>query len=112
MSVATNHNIERETDTGAIAYVRTSDGGLILESVRLHLSAAGGAVENFTIYVDSGVGAAYDVVLGIAPMAAATDVHFLPDRPIPIYDNDNLEITYANSNGRTYGLEVVYRNQV
>jgi len=112
MGTATNQIIEQDTDNGAIAYVRTSDGVLVLESVRLHLSAAGGAVENFTIYIDSGVAAAYDVVLSATNMNAETDVHYLPARPIPIADNDNLEMTYTNTNGRTWGLEVVYRNTV
>lgn len=108
----TNKIIDRETAAIAIAYTLTADGIYVIESVRLHLSAAGGAVENFVIANNAAAGAAYDTVFATYPMNAAADVHYLPVRPIVLGDADVLTITYANTNLRTYGLEVVYREQV
>ena len=77
---------------------------------RLHLSAAGGAVENYTITLDSENGAAFDVVLETAAMNADADVPTLwNDKKRYFNDGDVLLFEYANTNGRTWGLEVVYR---
>lgn len=77
---------------------------------RLHLSAAGGAVENYTITLDSENGAAFDVVLETAAMNADADVPTLwNDKKRYFNAGDVLLFEYVNTNGRTWGLEVVYR---
>ena len=77
---------------------------------RLHLSASGGAVENYTITLDSENGAAFDVVLETAAMNADADVPTVWNEQKRYFnDGDVLLFEYANTNGRTWGLEVVYR---
>jgi hypothetical protein len=80
-----------------------------LEEVRLHLSAAGGASENFDTIIDSAEGSEYDIVLNAQDMNSATDEHYQPTRPVPIRADDTLKFTYDNTNSQTWGLEVVYR---
>lgn len=120
MALQTNKIIARATAAnGPIAYTLNVDGAFVLESVRLHLSAAGGAVENFVVANNAGAGAVYDVVLSTTNMNAVADVHYLPDRPIVFWGyvtypviglaRDVLTITYANTNNRAWGLEVIYR---
>ena len=99
----------RATGAAAIAESFTPSGEVVLLGVRLHLSAAGGAAENFTVTINSGTNALYDVVLSTSAMAAAADVHFIPDGPLTIAKGDVVDFAYANSNTRTWGLEYVYQ---
>lgn len=81
--------------------------GWQLESVKLHLSAVGGA-GNFTITVDAQAGATYDVVLLTQDMTSTADILWIPERPVILQNGDNLVFAYANANNRAYGLEVVW----
>jgi hypothetical protein len=96
--------------TGAAAIASTLAPGEYwrLEEIRVHLSAAGGA-GNLTAKIDSGAGAAYDVVILTQDMAAVTDLVWTPDRPMDFTDTDELDIAWANASTRTYGLEIVYK---
>jgi hypothetical protein len=77
---------------------------------RLHLSAVGGAAENYTITLDSENGSAFDVELESAAMAADADVPTLwNDKKRFFNAGDVLLFEYANTNARTWGLEIVYR---
>jgi len=80
-----------------------------LVSIRLHLSAAGGA-NNFTATLDSHLGAVYDTILLTQDMTSVTDLFqtYLPEEAI--LDNDtDLVFAWTNGSGRTYGLEVIYK---
>jgi len=82
-----------------------------LISIRLHLSAAGGAGD-FTVTQDSALGASYDTVLLTQDMTATTDVYQTYKPGEAIFDNnDKLVFAYPNANNRTYGLEVLYRQR-
>ena len=99
----------RATGAAAIAETITPTTPIELVSVRLNLSAAGGAAENFTVTIDSAAAAVYDTVIFSQDMNAVADLLWLPPQPIPILNCDELDFAYANSNTRTYGLEVIYR---
>lgn len=99
----------RATGSAAIASTLTPPGPIELVCVKLHLSAVGGAAENFTVTINSATLAAYDVVLYSQDMNAVQDILWLPNQPIPIVNGDPIDFAYANSNGRTYGLEAIYR---
>jgi hypothetical protein len=99
----------RATGAAAIASSLTPPGPIELVCVKLHLSAAGGAAENFTVTINSETAAAYDTLLFSQDMNTVTDILWLPDQPIPIVNNDVIDFAYANSNTRTYGLEAIYR---
>ena len=83
--------------------------GWQLESVKLHLSSAGGA-GSFTITVDANAGSTYDIIVFTQDMTTATDVIWIPERPLVFQSGDKLIFSYANANNRTYGLEVVWNS--
>lgn len=102
----------RATGAAAIATSLTPTAPIVLVCVKLHLDIAGGVAENFTVTINSATAAVYDTVLFSQDMNTATDVLWLPEQPIPIVNNDVIDFAYANTNTRTYGLEVIYRTEV
>ena len=101
--------VVRATGSSAIATSLTPPiSNVLLVSVRLHLSATGGASEDFTITINSETAAAYDVKIYSQDMQTIQDLMWTPDQPVPIINGDVLDFAYANSNSRTYGLEIIY----
>lgn len=99
-----------ETGSGAIDYSFEEDYSVYITSIRLHLSAAGGAAEDFSVSIDSALGAEYDVNHLALDMTAVQNLVWRPeDGPLYVAKGDKVSITYANSNSRTYGLEILYR---
>lgn len=96
----------RQTGAAAMNLTLTVDENIVIKSVALHLSAAGGATENFVAAVDSDAGAAYDTKLIVQDMAATTDIFDNEERYIPA--GDDIDFTYTNTNTRTWGLTVQY----
>ena len=99
----------RATGSAAIASTLIPTGPIELVCVKLHLSDVGGAAEDFTVTINSETAAAYDVVLFSQDMTTVQDILWLPNQPIPIVNSDPIDFAYANGNGRTYGLEAIYR---
>lgn len=95
----------RATGNAAINETITPSSAFLLDSIRIHLNAAGGS-GNLTITVDANAGAAYDAVLATQDMTAITDYLYQPTRPIPFSDGDKLIITWPNAGAKTYGMEV------
>lgn len=114
LTVAHPNRMETMHETGAAALAANIALGVRWElvCVKLHLSAAGGAVENFTATSNSAVDAVYDTVHFAQDMNAVADIVWVPDKPIPFMATDVLDFAYANSNTRTYGLEVHFRPEV
>lgn len=79
-----------------------------LDSIKVHLSAAGGA-NNLTATIDRAVGAAYDTVVLTQDMTAVTDLYWAPTRPIEMLAGDELDLAWTNASTRTYGIEIVWR---
>ena len=105
------NKVKRTTGSAVLAMSLTPEGPTSITSVKLHLSAAGGVTENFTVKINSVVAAAYDTVLFSQDMNAVTDILWVPDQPIPIVTNDVVDFAYANTNSRTYGLEVTFKRE-
>lgn len=93
------------TGNAAIAKTVTPSQAAALDSIMLHLSAAGGAA-NLTIALDAIAGAEYDTVLLTQNMTLVTDLLWQPDRPIELDSGDSIIIAWANAGGKTYGLTV------
>jgi len=104
----------RATGAGVIAESVSVGYPFVLDSVKIHLSAFGGAVGavDFTITINSVTGAAYDTLIYTQDMTAVKDILWQPDRPITIANSDVLDIAYANGSNLTYGLEVLYRREL
>ncbi|MES0334737.1 MAG: hypothetical protein SFH39_00045 [Candidatus Magnetobacterium sp. LHC-1] len=78
-----------------------------LKEVRVHLSAVGTA-GNLTVTIDSGTNVVYDTVLKTQDMTSITDMYWQPEKPIILDSTDEIDIAWANSGTKTYGVEVVY----
>ena len=96
--------------TGGVAIASTLAPGVAgqLESIRIHLSAAG-AAGDLTATLDHGTGAAYDTVLLTQDMTAVTDYVWHTERPMEFDADTELDFAWANASTRTYGLEVIWK---
>lgn len=99
------------TGAGVMASTIAPTAPVSLVAVKLHLDAAGGTAENFTITIDSARGVEYDCLLFSQDMETVTDVLWVLEEPLPILDGDELELAYANTNSRTWGLEVITQRE-
>ena len=100
---------QRSTGSSAISESLAYDGPLVFVCVKLSLSAVGGVAESFTVTLNSATDSVYDTILLSQDMSNVKDLFWQPESPVPITDNDSLDFAYANSNGRTYGIEITYQ---
>jgi hypothetical protein len=101
-------NRSKATGTGAIAFSQAVTETSRLASVTVHFDAAPTTSENFVITLNSGDGAAYDTVLfSFDPSSdSTTDLVYLPDGEVYLLAGDALDVSYTNTDGVTYGLQV------
>jgi len=112
MAKWSNNKTDQNSGQAPIAYTFSSPVPYELVSVRVHLSAAGGTAENFTIDVDSDAGTKYNVRMFTHDMEEVQDLFWSPDKDISCESGDRLVFTYANTNTRNFGLEIVYRQAI
>ena len=93
--------------SGVLSYTLDPESTFQLEEARLHLDAAGGA-GNFTVTLQSHLGAQFDVVFNTQDMSSVTDEHYQPTRPLQLEKGDKIVLAWANANSRQWGLEVVF----
>ena len=98
--------------TGAAAIAKSSAAhttAFLLHSVTVHLSAAPTTSENLTITLNALAGAAYDTLLSkVNPAAGAlTDIVYIPDVPLLCQAGDVIDVAFANTNTKTYGVRIV-----
>ena len=97
--------------TGATTIAKTLAPGakFRLLRVELHLSAAS-TQETFTLTLDAGNGAVYDVLLFSENMATDTpqDLIIPFGKGYEFEASDEIDVAWANSDTRTYGLRIVY----
>ena len=96
--------------TGVLALASTLAPGRAFQitSIRVHLSAVGGAGD-FTAKVDANAGVAYDLQIIKQDMTAVTDFIFQPEIPLHFDAGDKIDFAWANAGGKTYGLEVKFQ---
>jgi len=77
-------------------------------SVSLNLNLAPTTAENFTVSLDAYDGVLYDVVLYALDLTtgATTDLVWQPNEPFYACSGDAIDVTWANTDGRTWGLLV------
>ena len=82
-----------------------------LVSVGVHFSVAPATSENFTVTLDANAGAGYDTLLYSLDVSAGsdTDVMWLPDEEIMLEGGDAIDVAFANSDSRTYGLQITMK---
>jgi len=101
-----------ETFSGSetVTVVLTSGSEFELLEVKLHVKTASVTSENFTVTRDANEGAYWDELVRAQNMAGTTDfIWDLRDTPLRYQPDDKLTFDWLNSDGRTWGLEVLYR---
>jgi len=101
------------TGAGAInaTHVTPSGQHYQLVSVAVNLSAAPTTSENLTITLDSADGAEFDTTLySVNPSTAGTtDVFWWPDQLTYLHPGDAIDVQFANTDKRTYGVTITVR---
>lgn len=103
-----NKRVFRATGAAAISETLAPTTAFQIEEIRLHLSAAGATPENLTVTLDSDAAAAYDARFLTQDMNAIQDVVWQPTRPLVFSNGDEIDIAYANTDTRTWGLEIYW----
>ena len=77
-------------------------------SATLHLDVAAATSENFTITLDAAPGAAWDTLFYTIDLSIGAIVNVLWQPLVPLYltGGDALDVNWANTDGRTWGLLV------
>lgn len=101
--------ISRVTGAAAMSSTLSPTYSFELIDVRIHLDAASATSENFTITLDSAKGTAYDTLVYSRDMDTVTDIIWTPEETLKFAAGDSLIFAWANTNTRTYGLEIRYR---
>jgi hypothetical protein len=98
------------TGSAAIATSVTPAVKFRLLRVELHLNAAPTTSEDFTITLNAGAGAAYDVVLlkRDLTIGSLTDLIAVFGEGYEFESDDVIDIAWANTDARTYGLRALY----
>lgn len=106
----------RATGAAAIALSATVPVGssYSLISVLCHFSAAPATSENLTVTLNSVSGAAYDTLLyTIDPSTGSTtDILYQPTYPLIFQGGDSIDVAFANTDTRTYGIEVTLKAEL
>ena len=97
------------TGTGAMSYSFAPGKEFTFEEVRLHLSDALAPAENFVITLVSGKGSLYNVILYSKDMNLVQDLVYQPEQPHNFDPADSLTFAWTNTNGKTWGMEIVYK---
>jgi hypothetical protein len=99
------------TGSGALAitFEVGPETGVKLQSARLHLNDDSALDENYTVDVDSADGSMYDVRLMVHSMQDTKDIvcDFKEER---LHKNDKLAFAWANTDGKEWGLELIWDN--
>lgn len=95
------------TGSGVLAASLDPQGSAIIQEVRLTLNTASATSENITINLDSAQGSLYDNNFLTTDMNTVKHLRVCDE--IRMFNNDKLVIDWANSDSRTWGLEIVYR---
>ena len=97
------------TGAAGITASTTLSAAFKLISVTCHFSAAPTTSEDFVITLNANDGAAYDTVLfSVDPSAASsTDVVYIPDGELLFESGDEIDVTFTNTDTRTYGVRIV-----
>lgn len=103
--------IETQVATGAAGLAVTLAPGVPfkLVEVRIHLDAATATSEDFTLTMDAAAGAAYDHVILAKDLDTLTDYTYFFEYDRYFTDDDEIDFAWANTNTKTYGLEIVYQ---
>ena len=102
--------IHRETGSGDLNTTLDIQFRTRIVSVQLHLDASTSTAQTFELSVVSDGGSEYDTLLVSCPMSGVHDV-FIPTGFV-IGEDDQLNLSFPNTDGSTYGLTVLYTSHI
>ena len=82
-----------------------------LHEVRFNLSTGQGSGGDFSITINSSVGAIHDFVLCSQNMIGLQDLQYHPDEPVQLSAGDKVDMAWPNNTTNKFGLEVIYGNR-
>jgi len=100
------------TGSGAISISYTPVAAFWLHEVTLKLDNAPTTSQDFVILLDANNGALYDIALVREDLSedSTDELEYTPSEGPKLYEaGDAIKVTWANSNGRTYGLRISAR---
>ena len=103
-----------ESDFGPITLTGPVPAGTRwqLISVSCNFATAPTTAEDFTITLDSGAGAPYDLRLyTVDPGTTSTsDILWQPDQELYLENGDAILVEYDNTDGRLHGTQITFRD--
>ena len=115
MAQEVNTSIEKEytariSGTTAVAYTLNPKFAFQLMDFRAHIvtDTSTTASESLTLTADHHSGTPFDILLYTKSMVAVTDIYRSFDR-MRFVGGDEVDFAWANTNSKTWGLEVKYR---
>lgn len=78
---------------------------------RIHLSAASATSENLTVDIDSNKGSAFDTNVYTKDMNTIQNITNMFSESIPLAPDDRVNVAWANSNSRTFGIDLFTRRR-
>lgn len=89
----------------------TAGKPMLLKAV--HVKYSGSVTQNVTVTLDSGAGAAYDVILNTIAISAGTTGVYLPSVPIPVAADDIISVAApAGGSGVTASVAIYLDRQI
>ena len=80
-----------------------------LEAVLIHWSAAPTTSEDIVVTLNSALGSDYDTVIyRLDPSTDSTVDVLLTEIELPLFRGDAIDVDYANSDGRTVTVQIMY----
>lgn len=94
--------------SGALALSSKAIKASKIVSVSCKFNTAPSTSENFTVTLDTNAGATYDVLLySMNPSTdSTTDIFWMPDNDIYLETGDEIDVAFANTDNRTYGVQI------
>ena len=100
--------IARHTADVAIDETIELGGAGQIEEFRIHLDAASATAEDLTVTLLSASAAVYNMALVTQDMNTVQDLVWQPTRPIVTFPGDQARVQWTNTNGRVYGMELIW----
>jgi hypothetical protein len=97
---------DSETGAAAIAASMTAIKASRLVSVTLHIVVTPSTTEDYIITLNLAAGSAYDTNLLTLDLVGVTDNVFTVDEEIYLEPGDGIDVTYTNTDTRTYGVQI------
>ena len=102
---------DSSSGSGAMSVTFDPEGSARLIQINIHLNIVSATSEDLVINLDSQLGTEWDVNIITEDMDTKKDLilNHWELRDYTIFEGDKVTFTWANSNARTWGLEIIYR---